>query len=354
MRFAPRIMTLAGALALQVLGGAKPPATEEERRVELVARIERSVVQVLAVRGQAARTSSSDPDDRRVTLGVGSGVIIRRDGLVVTAAHVVADADHVAVKLDRGVSVGANVVFLDSASDLALLRLVESKADLVPAQLGDSDRVRKGEIVYVFGSPRGLERSLSVGVVSARHVLQHVVGGAVQMEVIQTDAAVNPGNSGGPMFNSRGELIAISQLILSRSGGSEGLGFGVAVNVVKKVLGLDPCTWLGFSGVALSDDLAAALNVPRAGGVLVQRVTPGGPAAQAGLQEGTLTVRVGEEAVLLGGDVILEANGVPFLEWVRTRRAGGTPGERHEYRLVVLRSGRNVEVPIVALHRDAW
>jgi serine protease Do len=355
MPFVSQCLVLAAAAALPVLAGAKPTTSgEEDRRVELVARIERSAVLVLAAGGQAAGEGGSGPEDPRGGVGLGAGVIVRRDGLIVTAAHVVADAAHVAVKLERGDPVEAMVVLIDSASDLALLRLVDPLGDLVPAVLGDSDRVRKGETVYVFGNPRGLERSLSVGVVSARHPLRRVIGGSVEVEAIQTDAAVNPGNSGGPMFNSRGELIAISQRILSRSGGSEGLGFGLAVNAVKKILGLDPCVWLGFSGVVLTDDFAAALNVPRNGGLLVQRVTPRSPAADAGMQEGTLAVRVGEEIVLLGGDVVLEANGAPFMEWVRTPPTGGTPGERHEYRLLVLRSGRMVEVPIVAVHRSAW
>lgn len=330
---------------------ARPPPTDEERRVELVSTIERSAVLVLArARSRGGRGS----EEGQGKVAVGAGVIVRADGLVVTAAHVVAGADRVAVKLERGDPVAAKVAFLDVASDLALLRIDDPPPGLVPARLGDSDRVRKGETVYVFGNPVGLERSLSVGVVSGRHLLPHVVGGTVEAEVIQTDAALNPGNSGGPFFNSRGEIIAIAQLIASRSGGSEGLGFGLAVNAVKKILALDPCTWLGFSGVVLTDELAAALNVPRAGGILVQNVTPGGPASEAGVREGAVPVRLGEDTILLGGDVVVEVNGIPFMEWVRTQPAGGPPGERHELRLVLLRSGRLLDVPLVAVHRAAW
>lgn len=346
------VICATAALAHQAFAAPRL-AEDEERRVELVKHMERSAVLVLALSHQERPTGEAES---RAKLAIGSGVIVRADGLVVSAAHVVAGADWVAVKMgprDRD-PMAAAVVFLDLATDLALLRISDPPVGLVAARLGDSDRVRKGETVYVFGNPMGLERSLSVGVISGRHVLPHVAGGTVEAEVIQTDAAVNPGNSGGPIFDSRGEVIAIAQLIASRSGGSEGLGFGLAVNAVKKILALDPCTWLGFSGVVLTEDLAAALNVPRSGGVLVQHVTPGGPASDAGLREGTLPVQFGEAVLLLGGDVVLEANHTPFMEWVRTLKTGGSPGERHEYRLLVLRGGRLVEVPVVAVHRSAW
>lgn len=344
------IIAVAGTISLQQ--SARGRLTDEElQRVELVAAVERSAVLVLAERRLPYGEESGK---RQRTAAMGAGVIVRSEGLVVTAAHVVVAAERVVVKLEGGEPLTARIVFLDVASDVALLRLETPPPGLVAAQLGDSDRVRKGETVYVIGNPTGLERSLSVGVVSGRHTLGHIVGGSLEAEVIQTDAAVNPGNSGGPIFNSRGELIAVAQLIISRSGGSDGLGFGLAVNVVKKILALDPCTWLGFSGIALNERLAAALNVPRSGGVLVQMVSPGSPAAQAGLKEGDLLGRIGDDLVLVGGDVVLEVNGMPFLDWVRKRQTGGKPGDRHEFRFLVLRGGRLVEVPIVSVHRAAW
>lgn len=324
---------------------------DETRRVELIAAIERSAVVVIAGRRPASREEAGG---RQWKESLGAGVIVRADGLIVTAAHVVVGEGPVDVKLEAGGPARARIVFLDVVSDIALLRLDDPPKDLVPARLGDSDVVRKGETVYVIGSPTGLERSLSVGVVSGRHALGHIVGGSIEAEVIQTDAAVNPGNSGGPIFNSRGELIAIAQVIISRSGGSDGLGFGLAVNVVKKILSLDPCTWLGFAAMPLTDRLAAALNVAQTGAVLVQFVTPGSPAAAAGLRPGELSVLIGEDAVLLGGDVVLEVNGMPFMEWVRMRRMGGKPGDRHEVQFRVLRAGRLVEVPIVSVHRSGW
>lgn len=344
------VVAMVGAVVLQQhpARGAGVP-DDEERRVALVAEMERSAVVVVA---EMLRPGEPGGGSKRAAIG--AGAVLRADGLVVTAAHVVVGADRVAVKVENREPATARVVFLDVASDVALLRLEAAPPGLVPVRLGDSDRVRKGETVYVFGTPAGLERSLSVGVVSGRHPLGHIIGGSIQVEVIQTDAAVNPGSSGGPIFDSRGQLIAIAQLIVSRTGSSSGLGFGLAVNVLKKILALDPCAWLGFSGIPLPGPLAEALNVPRGGGVLVQLVTPGSPAADAGVVAGRLPVRVGDDELLLGGDVVLEAEGVPFMEWVRTRPTGGKLGDRHEFRFLLLRSGRLVELSIAAVHRSAW
>jgi serine protease Do len=207
----------------------------------------------------------------------------------------------------------------------------------------------------VIGNPVGIEFSLSTGVVSGRHSTRHVFGGSVEAEVIQTDAAINSGNSGGPMFDSRGEVIAIAQSILSKGGGFEGLGFGLSINTVKKVLGLDPCLWLGFSGVSLSETSAELLNVPGANGLLVQTVTPGGPAEAAGVRGGVVPIQVGGEHILLGGDVILGINGIPAADWMREPPpTDGRSGDRHELKLSLLRAGRVLEVSISAIHRPSW
>lgn len=282
---------------------------EEARRVELVARLERSVVVVLAAGREISHEKGTIT--QRASEGLGTGLILSTDGLVLTAAHVIANAEEIRVKVGTGEPQPAQVVFADEAADVALVRFQRAPPSLVPARLGDSSRVRKGETVYVIGNPAGIERSLSVGIVSGRHPARHVFGGTVEAELIQTDASINPGNSGGPIFNSRGEVIAIAQFILSQGGGSEGLGFGLAINTIKKALGLDPCLWLGFSGVQLDPALSAALNAPEPGGLLVERVTPGGPADQAGLRGGAVPIQFGTEHLLLGGDIVLKVDGVP-------------------------------------------
>lgn len=335
------------------LDGRAMPPDDEAQRVELIGRLERSVAVVLSEGHRLLR------DRGRLAVApweaLGGGVVLSRDGLVLTAAHVVAEGERVLVKVQAlEEPVPARIVFIDEPSDVALLRLEEVPVPLAPARLGNSSLVRKGQTVYAIGNPTGLEYSLSVGVVSGRHEVPRVFGGSVQAEVIQTDAALNTGNSGGPLFNSRGEVIAIARSIVSESGGSQGIGFGLAINVVKKILGLDPCIWLGFSGVPVDERWSQALNVPR-GGVLVQRVSRGDAAAQAGLRGGHTPVRVGGETLLLGGDVVLRVDGQPILEWLRKPPAfRGKPGERHELRLAVFRGGRILEMPIVEVHRAAW
>lgn len=328
-------------------------ANEETRRVALVARLENSAVLVRVEGGRISHASeevSLEPSG-----GLGTGAILSRDGLVMTAAHVVAEAERITIRLRDGRERTAQVVFSDEGADVALLRMESPPGDLVPARLGDSDRVRKGETVYVIGNPVGIESSLSVGVVSGRHSTSHLFGGAAEAEFIQTDAAMNAGNSGGPMFNSRGEVIAVAQRIVTGSGGSEGLGFGLAINVVKKILQMDPCIWLGFSGVPLPAAWMSALNVPGRDPLLVERVTPGGPADRGGLRGGALPVQVGKRHLLLGGDVVLKIEGRPPLEWVRTTpQVGRKPGERHDVRLTVLRDGQVQDLVLVTVHREGW
>ncbi len=323
-----------------------PPDAEEER-IRLVARLERSVVLVLAEGREIAH------EEKRVGLSpaewLGSGVLISEDGLVLTAAHVVAAADKLRVKIEDRDPAPARVVFSDEAFDVALVRLQEPPGAVTVATLGDSESVRKGQTVYVIGNPNGIERSLSVGVVSGKHPAPHVFGGNLDANLIQTDAAINSGNSGGPIFNSRGEVIALAQSILTTGGGSEGLGFGLAINAIKRMLGLDPSSWLGFSFVPLDAAWSAALNVARDGGFLVQRVVPGSPAEKAGLRAGSIPVMVGRAHLLLGGDIVLKIGSLPPLEWFSAK-----PGEHGPLTLLVLREGRELEIPITPVKGPRW
>lgn len=358
VRCTGRVGRMAAAAALLVgcriaVGAGAGPVPEEARRVALVATLERSVVLVIA-EGKSV-SHARDRLSLEPAESLGTGLVISADGLILTAAHVVEEAQRIRVKVGETELVAARTVFADEEADIALLRLQEPPSALQVATLGDSDGVRKGETVYVIGNPVGIERSLSMGVVSGRHQLRHVFGGNIAVELIQTDAAINSGNSGGPIFNSRGEVIAVAERILTEGGGSEGLGFGLAINVVKKILALDPCTWLGFSAIPLDERWSRILNVPRTRSVLLQRVIPEGPADRAGLRGGEVPIQVGKEHLLVGGDVVLSVDGEPAADWVRRgTTTPKSPGELRELKVQVYRAGQVVDIPVVTVHRSGW
>lgn len=323
---------------------AAQPA-EEEARVALLARLEKSVVVIRASNGRPLEET------------LGSGVIASSDGLVVTAAHVVDSTKSLQITLLNGTSVEGTVLYLDNALDIALIRMAEAPPAESVAVLGDSNALRKGATVYVIGNPRGLEFSIATGIVSGRHAPDHMFGEEAatgDAEWIQTDAAMNAGVSGGPMFNSKGEVIGIAQSIVSRSGGSEGLGFGIGINSVKKLLTLDPCLYLGFSAIPLNSHLAEAFNVPGGPGLLVQFVAPRSPAADGGLRGGDVEFGSGRERIILGGDIITHVDGAPVDEWTRKPYRGAAEGERHEIMLRVVRAGVVIELPLVTVHRMRW
>jgi S1-C subfamily serine protease len=195
----------------------------------------------------------------------------------------------------------------------------------------------------------GISHTLTVGYISARRTPNATFGGIAPTEFFQTDAAINQGNSGGPMFNMKGEVIGIVSHIVSRSGGSEGLGFVVTSNMARRLLFDEVSVWSGLEGYLLTGDLARAFNIPLWGsGLLVQRVAEGSTAERLGLQGGSLPARIGDEILLLGGDVILAVDGIGFgdpraYENIRRHlieaRTGGSG-----LHVTVLRAGETIEL----------
>jgi serine protease Do len=226
---------------------------------------------------------------------LGSGFIISADGQILTNAHVVEGADQILVKLADNTEKPAKLLGLDKASDVALLK-VDAK-DLPAVKLGDSSRLEVGDWVLAIGSPFGLEHTATQGIVSA---LGRSLPDGNYVPFIQTDVAVNPGNSGGPLFNTSGEVVGINSQIYSRSGGYMGLSFAIPVNVATNVARQLAATgsvqrgWLGIGIQSLNTDLASSFGLSSPAGALVGQVDPAGPAKQAGLRP---------------GDVILEYNG---------------------------------------------
>jgi S1-C subfamily serine protease len=245
---------------------------------------------------------------------VGSGVVVSKSGSVITAAHLVNTADQINVKFSSGQIIGARVVASAPFADVSLLQLEFVPEEVAVAKLGDSERVQVGDEIFVVGSPYGLNHTLTAGHISARHKLNILSGTFEVSEIFQTDAAINQGNSGGPLFNLAGEVIGIASHILTKSGGFEGLGFAVTSNTARRLLLEEPSFWFGFDGIVLQDELAAVFNVPQSAGLLVQQIAENSPASRLGLRPGGIRSQIGLSEILLGGDIILEIIGIQVSE----------------------------------------
>ena len=293
-----------------ILATATAPADGQPLR-DLFQKTSRSVVVVRTVE----KTLAAEPGKGLVSAGgLGSGTIISSDGTILTAAHVVQTADKVAVQLQDGRSFLARVVASSPRADVALLKMESPPADLAAARLGNSDSLMTGDQIAVVGAPYGLSYTFTVGHVSGRHRVKETING-IPMEFIQTDASINQGNSGGPMFNLSGEVVGVVSYILSQSGGFEGLGFAVSSRVAEKLLiTTGGSFWTGTEGFLLTGDLARALNVPQSAGILVQRVADGSPGAALGLRPGTVLATIQDQKLLLGGDIVLEIGSIKVAE----------------------------------------
>ncbi len=274
---------------------------EEAQAAELYREVLPTVVTVLT----SQRVLTQEGQERQE--GIGSGVLISPECHVLTAAHVVEGAEEIAVGTHAGRLFPAELLFSDSSADIALIRILPPVPELKHAKLGDSDRLAVGQMTYAMGSPYGLVNSFSVGHISGFREFNRLYDGTILAEFIQTDAAINSGNSGGPVFNSQGEVIGIASRILTVSGGFQGLGFVVAINTAKQLLALEDRAWVGIEGLFLNrEQLSRLLNLDLAGGLLIQRVAKGSPADKAGLRGGSLPARILGQDTLLGGDLILQ------------------------------------------------
>ena len=282
------------------------------------------------------------------TPGLGSGVLISADGKVLTAAHVVQTADAVAVEFPGDVLIKATVVAADPAADVALLQVERVPEGAQPAKLGDSDKADVGDEIFIVGAPFGMSHTLTVGHLSARRQPNATFGSMETTEVFQTDAAINQGNSGGPMFNLAGEVIGVVSRIVSRSGGSDGLGFVVTSNMARRLFA-EPTVWSGLEGYLLTDEIARVFNVPTArAGLLVQRVAHGSPAERFGLRGGDLPAVIAGEEMIVGGDIVLAVDGIALgeqraYESIRKRMID-IRDHSGSLRLTVLRAGAIVEL----------
>jgi S1-C subfamily serine protease len=215
------------------------------------------------------------------------------------------------------------------------------------ATLGDSDRVRVGDPVLIVGAPYGLSHSMSAGWISARWPANRVYRAMPLAEFLQTNATINTGNSGGPMFNMAGEVIGIVSHNISKGGGSEGLGFVVTINSAKRFLLERPSFWSGLDGRLISGPLAQILNLPQDTGYLVKTVTKGSPADAVGLRGGSALATIMGEQLVVGGDIILKVQGIQVGDLSEHRRVRDIldavpPGA--EFTMTVLRLGQVIQL----------
>lgn len=248
---------------------------------------------------------------RKSDEGFGSGFLISKQGLVMTAAHVVHTAKNIEVLFQSGETSKAHVVSSVPSADLALIQLEKvPKNQKIFAKLGNSDEAKVGDQVFIIGAPLGVKNTLTVGYLSGRHEPGRLVDDFYLGEFLQTDAVVNGGNSGGPMFNMKGEVIGIVSHSFTTTGGDDGLNFAVSIKLAKKLLLENKGFWSGMDAIPIHSELADILNIPQEEGVLVQRILPGSLADKLGLKEGTTVVTIDEEKLLLGGDILLSVLGV--------------------------------------------
>ncbi len=271
--------------------------------------------------------------------GMGSGVIVKSDGTILTNAHVVKDADEIQVKLSDKRSFPAKVVGLDADSDIAVIK-IDAK-DLPTASIGDSDKLRVGEIVLAIGNPFGLTQTVTSGIVSAKG--RSNVGIIDYEDFIQTDAAINPGNSGGPLVNIYGEVIGVNTAIATRSGGYQGIGFAIPSNSAKAIMQAlltEGKVRRGLLGVNIQDlnpSLAKSFGTEDLDGALVSQVIEDSPAEKAGVKS---------------GDIILKFKGEPVSGAAHLKNLVGRvkPGAKAD--LTIFRKGKTMTIPVTVGERD--
>jgi S1-C subfamily serine protease len=292
---------------------------------------------VVNIRAQIVQQVESpfDPGGQEQGVATGSGFVLDKDGHILTNAHVIDGASRVTVQFEDNKTVQAKVEGKDTSTDLALLKVDKDGLDLKPLKLGSSSSVQVGDPTIAIGNPFGLDRTLTTGVVSALQRKIPAPDGFAITNVIQTDAAINPGNSGGPLIDAAGRVIGInSQIQTGGGGGNVGIGFAVPINTAKKIVpqlkgtGTVKRAFFGITGQTIDRSLER-LNLATDSGVLVQTVTPGSPAAKAGLRAGDASATLDGSELRLGGDVIKKIDGknVKTMDQVISIVADKKPGD---------------------------
>ena len=308
---------------------------------EIYARAAPGVVQITSTANPVQDTPSLSPQvlpQVPSEQALGSGFVIDKAGHIVTNYHVIEGADQIEVSFSNQDTIRATLVGSDPSTDIAVLRVEASSRSLTPLVLGNSGLVQVGDPVVAIGNPFGLARTATAGIVSAVQERTITAPNGYPIDhVIQTDAPINSGNSGGPLLNDRAEVIGVNSQIAPAQGssGNVGIGFAVPSNTVKEVVAQLVATgrvdraYLGIGGATVNAELARVFRLPVDAGVLVEVVSDGTPAARAGLKAGTTSTVVAGEGYTLGGDLIVAVAGkrVSSLEELRDVLADHKPGE---------------------------
>ncbi len=276
---------------------------------DLVDSVSNSVVTIYVT--EEINTGKGDPFNKTKNKGLGSGVLVGdKHECIVTAAHVVGNASDIMVEFRDGQKMSARTLRISRVADVALVILDQPVPEVLPVRLGNSDEMRVGDGVFIIGAPLGLSYSVSKGIISGKHHEKKIINDLNSLEFFQTDAAINKGNSGGPMFNEKGEVVGIVSSILSFSGGFEGLGFAATSNIAQSILLSRGSIWLGVDALPLSKEMCFALNIPQEGALLVQNVADNSAGYFMGLKGGYIKLKFEETEFLIGGDVILDFDGI--------------------------------------------
>ena len=366
-------VALGGAAAFGDLGGktttvrevasqAAPAVSQVPPKALSIGDIyQRSAGGVVQVTSTSVVTVPADPffgnlfPSQQQQQSLGSGFVIDKTGHIVTNYHVVQGAKKINVSFSNGASTKAAVVGVDPSSDLAVLKVDASSRALTPLQLGNSDDMRVGDPVVAIGNPFGLDRTVTAGIVSAIQRAITAPNGYTIDHVIQTDAAINHGNSGGPLLNRRGQVIGVNAQIETGdpgNSGNVGVGFAIPSNTVENVIaqllreGHVNRAFIGISATPITRDLARVFRLPVSKGLLVQSVQPGSGAASAGLKAGTTQVVLAGESYNLGGDIIVQADKSPVASLDKLRDVVATKKPGDKLRLVVYRNGKRTVVSV--------
>ncbi|MHB8500840.1 MAG: S1C family serine protease [Candidatus Acidiferrales bacterium] len=336
-----------GAVAAEVAARDAGLTDEESINVRVYREVSPAVANVL--------TKATEYDffmDPVPVEGAGSGFVIDPRGYILTNFHVVQEAQSIEVVLGDRSRYPAKFIGADQRNDVALIKIEPKDKKLVALTLGDSSKLQVGQKVLAIGNPFGFESTLTTGVVSALGRTVQTSQSTFIDEAIQTDAAINRGNSGGPLINSHGEVIGINSAIYTPSGTTAGIGFAIPVNTARRIAhdlmteGRVRQAFLGVQTLSVGGWLSGALDLPVQEGLLIEAVTPGGPAAAAGLHGGNQQALAGMQRITIGGDVIVAIDGQSTanqsdMNLVLNRKR---PGDT--VKVTVYRGGKKMDVPV--------